>query len=148
MHASPAILSPALTDVTAEGHNRCCVCFGDIAPTDAVAPEMVPCHHKLFCQECLGTLRSASLEHNNERLLRCPLCREVLPTASLPPTQLTRLMHSLVRPRPSPPTGIPTACTVSLSLMRRKPLACSCVASVRTERELNTSKRPTGVWRS
>jgi hypothetical protein len=138
VHASPAILSPALTDVTAEGHHRCCVCFGDIPPTDAVAPEQVPCHYQLVCKECLGTLRAASLEHEKERLLRCPLCREVLPTASLPPTQLTRLMHSLVRTRAAPPTNIPTTYAVCLSPMARMTLAGCCVACIRTERQLYT----------
>jgi hypothetical protein len=48
VHAhSPAVPSPAPTDTTSDGHHRCCVCFGDIAAHDTVAPADVPCHHKV-----------------------------------------------------------------------------------------------------
>eukprot|EP00241_Pyramimonas_parkeae_P004394 CAMPEP_0114264734 /NCGR_PEP_ID=MMETSP0058-20121206/23397_1 /TAXON_ID=36894 /ORGANISM="Pyramimonas parkeae, CCMP726" /LENGTH=821 /DNA_ID=CAMNT_0001381493 /DNA_START=368 /DNA_END=2833 /DNA_ORIENTATION=+ len=77
--------------------NRCVVCFSDISQEEAIPSEDCPCHWEQFCSRCMDTMRQSTLDKLT--VLRCPLCRDVLPAVELQSGQLTGILHNLVLSR-------------------------------------------------
>ena len=80
----------ALAQLTADLRKQltCPICLGKLKK-----PKQLPCSRvHVFCRECLKRLLVRDGDHQEQAVIRCPLCRRVTPVEGVLPADHTNLL--------------------------------------------------------